>query len=70
MLQQLGQHIEAAKERAHLCGERALTVTDKALKADLVEMEKAWLELAERFETLKTLEDFLLDSAKHKGISA
>ena len=69
MLQQLGQHIAAAKERARLCRERALTAADDALRADLADMEKAWLELAEKFETLKSLEDFLLDSAKNKGLS-
>ncbi len=67
MLKQLGQHISAAKGRARQCRERALATTDEALRADLVEMEKAWLELANKFEALESMEDFLLDSAKQKG---
>jgi hypothetical protein len=34
-----------------------------------VEPEKAWLELANDFETLRSIEDFLLDSAKAKRVS-
>jgi hypothetical protein len=46
MLHQLGQHISAARERARKCRERAVATADEALKAELIEMEKAWLELA------------------------
>jgi hypothetical protein len=38
--------------------DKALATTDHALKADFVEMEKAWLELAKNFEALKSMEDF------------
>jgi hypothetical protein len=68
MLQQLGEHIVAAKERARSCGERARTVGDEALKRDLLDLEKAWLDLASSFETLKSMEVFLLDSSKSKGV--
>ena len=68
MLQQLSQHIFAAKARAQLCGERARTETDTALKRDLLDLEKAWLDLARSFDTLKSMEDFLLDSSKSKGV--
>ena len=68
MLQRLGEHIAAAKERARLCGARALTVTDETLRRDLRDLEKAWLDLARSFETLKSMETFLLDSTKAKGI--
>jgi hypothetical protein len=39
-------HISAARERARKCRERAVATADEALKAELIEMEKAWLELA------------------------
>jgi hypothetical protein len=68
MLRQLGQHISAAKDRARQCSERARATADETLKAELVEMEKGWLELAKNFEALKSMEDFLLDSAKQRGI--
>jgi hypothetical protein len=68
MLRQLGEHISAAKERARECSERALAATDEALRADFAELEIAWLELAKQFEALKSMEDFLLDSAKQQGI--
>jgi hypothetical protein len=68
MLQQLGEHIVAAKERARSCAERARTVGDEALKRDLLDLEKAWLDLARSFETLKSMEVFLLDSSKSKGV--
>ena len=64
MLQQVGQHISAARERARQSRERALATTDEPLRADLFEMEKAWLELAKNFETLVSVERFLLDSSK------
>ena len=64
MLKQLGQHISAARERARQCRERALLATDETLRAELAELEKRWLELAKQFEALKSMDDFLLDSAK------
>jgi hypothetical protein len=69
LLQQLGQHIAVAKERARLYRESAAAVSEKKLKADLVELEKAWLELAASFEALKSREDFLIESAKRKGLA-
>ena len=68
MLKQLGQHISAARERACECKERALAISDEALKAELAELEKRWLELAKNFEALKSMEDSLLDSAKQPDI--
>ena len=68
MLKQLGQHISAARERARQCSERALLATDETLRAELAELEKRWLELAKQFEALKSMDDFLLDSAKQRGI--
>ena len=68
MLKQLGQHISAARERARQCSERALLATDETLRAELAELEKRWLELAMNFEALKSMEDFLLDSAKQRGV--
>jgi hypothetical protein len=64
MLRQIGQHISAAREHARQSRERALATTDETLRADLFEMEKAWLELAKNFETLLSVEQFLLDSIK------
>jgi len=47
----------------------ALATADEVLKADLAEMEQAWLELANNFKALKSFEDFLLDSVQQRGIS-
>lgn len=68
MLQQLSHHIRAAKARAQFCAERANTEPDKARKRDLLDLERAWLDLASSFETLKSMENFLLDSSKSKGV--
>ena len=40
----------------------------KALRAELADLEKGWLELANQFETLKSMENFLLDRSKQSGI--
>src|SRR3954454_10209730 len=37
MLQQLGDHIPAAKDRARSCAARALAATDEVLKRDLLD---------------------------------
>ena len=66
MFQHLDEHIARANEHAAYYRQRALATTDQASKADLTEIEKAWLELAEHCKMLKSVEDFLLDSARHK----
>ena len=64
MLRQLGQQISAARESARQCKEKALATTGETLRADFTELEKAWLEVAKNFEAVKSMEDFLLESAK------
>ena len=68
MLQHLGRHISEARERARRCNERARATTDEGLRAELADLEKGWLELANQFETLKSMENFLLDRSKQSGI--
>ena len=68
MLHQLGEHIQAARERAAECSQRALAATDEVLKAELLKLEQAWISLANNFESLQTMEEFLLDAQKSKGV--
>ena len=68
MLRQLGEHIQAARERAAECRQRALAATDEVLKAELLKLEQAWISLANNFESLQTMEEFLLDAQKSKGV--
>jgi hypothetical protein len=69
MLRQLGQHIAAAHEHAREYHERVLATADESRKTDLIKLENAWLELAKQFETLKSMENFLLDTAKQMGLN-
>jgi len=68
MLRRLGEHIQAARERAAECRQRALAATDEVLKAELLKLEQAWISLANNFESLQTMEEFLLDAQKSKGV--
>jgi hypothetical protein len=68
MLRQFDNHISAAKEHAQECKERAMATTDQALRADLAELEKGWLDLVNSFEKLKSWEDVLRARSRRKGI--
>jgi hypothetical protein len=69
MLRHLGEHIQAAHQRAAECRERALAATDDMVKAELLKLEQAWVSLADNFENLQKMEAFLLDAHKSKGLA-
>ena len=68
MLRQLGEHIRAARQRASECKKRAVTATDEVVKTELLKLEQAWISLANNFENLQKMEEFLLDAQTSKGV--
>ena len=68
MLRQLGEHIRAARQRATECKERAHAATDEVVKAELLKLEQAWISLANNFENLQKMEEFLLDAQRSKAV--
>ena len=69
MLLKLGDHIKAARERADKCNQRASLSSDQTVRAELIDLALSWSQLAESFELLKTMEQFLSDSTAKKGIN-
>ena len=59
MLRELGEHIQAARQRAAECKERALAATDEVVRTELLKLEQAWISLANNFESLQKMEEFL-----------
>jgi hypothetical protein len=61
MLQRLGDHIKACRERAAECTVMAQSCADEIRKANYLEIEKHWLHIAKSYEFVESLERFLLD---------
>jgi hypothetical protein len=68
MLQRLGEHIVDALKRAEEAERRAGSATDPALRADYETMARNWRMVARSFELGESLEKFLLDSQRHRGL--
>jgi hypothetical protein len=66
MLQKLSHHIAACIERAADCRQRAGQTTDPAMKADLLDMETRWADLARNYEFVESLERFVLSARQHR----
>jgi hypothetical protein len=66
MLQRLGDHIKACRERASECNALAQSHTDEIQKAHYLEMEKHWLHIARSYEFVESLERFLLDRQRNE----
>lgn len=64
MLQKLSDHIAAAIARAAESEELARQETDEVAKARHLQMADAWRHLANSFEFVQKLEEFLLDAHK------
>jgi hypothetical protein len=64
MLQKLSDHIAAAIARAAESEELARQETDEVAKARYLQMADAWRHLANSFEFVQKLEEFLLDAHK------
>ena len=66
MLQRLGDHIRQCLARAHECEQRAEATYDPQLKAEHREMASRWRHVALCYESIESLERFLLDSRHAK----
>jgi hypothetical protein len=66
MLQKLSHHIVACMERAADCRRRAEQTIDPAMKADLLDMETRWADLAGNYEFVESLERFVLSARQHR----
>src|SRR5262245_32631080 len=53
-------------ERAADCRQRAEQTMDPALKADLLDMETRWADLARNYEFVESLERFVLSARQHR----
>jgi len=67
MLQVLAEHIGACRNRSTEARQRANEATDPSMKADFLQMEQRWLQLAQTYEFVQGVEAFLLDSQKAKA---
>jgi hypothetical protein len=66
VLQRLGDHIKACKQRAIDAQRRAEKTNDPALKAEYSALGDQWAHLARSYEFAESLERFLLDSQRAK----
>ena len=62
MLLKLTRHISGCYERAAECKCRAEQATDPERKADFLTLESSWIHLARSYETVESLERFLLSA--------
>ena len=71
MLQILSHHITACYKRAEECRRRAESTAAADIKAELLDLERSWLQLAKSYEFVETLERFLLSARNYQnGIAA
>jgi hypothetical protein len=66
MLQNLGDHINACRQRAIDAVNRGAQTTDPILSAEYSALADQWTHLAGSYEFAESLERFLLDSQKAK----
>ncbi len=66
MLQLLGDHIKACRQRAVDAVNRAAQTTDPILSAEYSALADQWTHLAGSYEFAESLERFLLNSQKAK----
>jgi hypothetical protein len=65
MLQELGEHISACLERAEQCREAAASEPDERVRQQLLDLEQQWQHVAESYQSIESLEGFLLDQHHH-----
>jgi len=68
MRHRLGEHISDALKHAEEAEQRAASATDPALRADNERMARNWRMVAGSFEFAESLEKFLLDAQRHRGV--
>jgi hypothetical protein len=61
MLQKLGDHIAACRDRANTCMAASTTETDERVRTQLLELAKQWEHVASTYEFIASLERFLID---------
>lgn len=61
MLQKLGDHIAACRERANTCIAASTTETDERIRAQLLALAQQWEHVATTYEFVASLERFLID---------
>ena len=65
MLQKLGDHIAACRERANTCIAASTTETDARIRIQLLELAQQWEHVAKTYEFVASLERFLIDQQNH-----
>ena len=61
MLQKLGDHIAACRDRANTCIAASTTETDARIRTQLVDLAQQWEHVAKTYEFVASLERFLID---------
>jgi hypothetical protein len=61
MLQKLGDHIVACRDRANTCIAASTTETDARIRTQLLELAQQWEHVAKTYEFVASLECFLID---------
>jgi hypothetical protein len=65
MLQKLGDHIAACRDRANTCIAASTTETDARIRTQLLELAQQWEHVAKTYEFVASLERFLIDQQNH-----
>lgn len=65
MLQQLAENIRECLAHAAKARERADSEADPQWKADLLDLERRWLFLADSYQFVEQLERFLLEGRRY-----
>jgi hypothetical protein len=68
VLQNLGEHIANALERAVAADQRARNATDPELRLENERMARSWRLLARSFQFVQSLERFLIDSRQRRSL--
>jgi hypothetical protein len=68
MLQKLGDHIATALARAKEFEELACRETNEAAQARLLKLAEAWRHVADSYQFVVKLEEFLIDAHKSGGL--
>jgi len=61
MLQQLGDHIAACRDRANTCIAASTTETDARIRTQLLDLAQQWEHVTTTYEFVASLERFLID---------
>ena len=61
MLQKLGDHIAACRDRANTCIAASTTETDARVHTQLLDLAQQWEHVAKTYKFIASLERFLID---------